>query len=41
MRAQPFSVITDERAREIWLGCYKHALRDVHFPLSVLKEYWQ
>lgn len=41
MRARHFSVTIDEKAREIWLACYKHALKDVHFPLSVLEEFWQ
>ncbi|QSR88870.1 globin domain-containing protein [Methylacidiphilum caldifontis] len=41
MRSRHFSVTIDEKAREIWLACYKYALKEVAFPFSVLEEFWQ
>ncbi|KIE58002.1 globin [Methylacidiphilum kamchatkense Kam1] len=41
MRSRHFSVTIDEKAREVWLACYKYALKEVNFPFSVLEEFWQ
>ncbi len=40
MRSRHFSTTIDERAREVWLICYRDALKETGFPLPILEEFW-
>ncbi|MDD4931854.1 MAG: globin [Methylacidiphilaceae bacterium] len=40
MRSRHFPTTIDERAREVWLICYRDALKETGFPLPILEEFW-
>ncbi|VVM04616.1 Group 2 truncated hemoglobin YjbI [Methylacidimicrobium tartarophylax] len=40
MRSRHFPTTIDERAREVWLICYRDALKEAGFPLPILEEFW-
>ncbi len=40
MRSRHFPTTIDEKAREVWLICYRDALKETGFPLAILEEFW-
>jgi hemoglobin len=41
MRARHFPFIIDEKARRVWLSCFKKALNESNLEESILKEIWE